>query len=131
MNDLAQAAVGAREFAYAPYSGYRVGSALRDEKGLVHIGCNVEYVTYGLTLCAERSAIARMAVLGSRRIDEIAVATVDGAPPCGMCLQALLEFCDDPTSLLIHCADEAGELRTVSLADLLPHGFRSAAVRTS
>jgi cytidine deaminase len=129
MDDLRQAARQVRQRAYASYSGYTVGAALRDEQGRVHTGCNVENISYGLTLCAERAAIARMIAEGGKQVVEIAVATKDGGFPCGMCLQTLLEFSGEPAVLKIHTIDESGATQSCTLADLMPRGFCSDAVR--
>ena len=123
--DLLDAAKRARANAYAPYSGYAVGAAVRDEQGRVHSGCNVENVSYGLTLCAERAAIARMVAESGKKVAEIVIVTQDGGAPCGMCLQALLEFARSPDSLRVQTVDEQGNGQTFSLADLLPQGFCS------
>jgi cytidine deaminase len=131
-DELIRAAAEAREHAYAPYSGYRVGAALLDERGRTHIGCNMENISYGLTVCAERSAISAMVASGVRKVKRIAVVTKDGGTPCGMCLQTLAEFCEDPTRLEIVCAATNGRASTFVLAELLPKSFQSEAVaRTS
>lgn len=127
-DELIAAAGKARERAYAPYSGYRVGAAVLDEQGRVWPGCNVENVSYSLTICAERAALARLVSEGGRIVREAAVLTVDGGKPCGACLQALLEFAEDPGALFVHCASENGPTTTHSLNDLLPMGFASARV---
>jgi cytidine deaminase len=115
----------ARRHAYAPYSGYEVGAAVRDEQGRIFTGCNVENVSYGLTLCAERVAIAKMISEGGKKVHEIAIATKDGGKPCGMCLQTLLEFADDPADVHIYTSDESGDADEFTLVELLPHGFES------
>lgn len=128
MSPLAGEARAARERAYAPYSGYAVGAAVEDEEGRVFSGCNVENVSYGATICAERGALARMVAEGGRRLRRIAVATADGGPPCGLCLQSLLEFAPEPESVEVELF--AGDERSGSytLAQLLPHAFVSKKV---
>lgn len=128
---LIEAAESARNHAYAPYSGYSVGAALEDGEGRIWSGCNVENVSFGLTLCAERAAIARMVAEGGRAVRAIAVATVDGGPPCGMCLQTLAEFSSDPDVVVVVAVDARGARRQYSLKELMPHGFASNAVRTN
>ncbi len=125
---LIEAARAAQAHAYAPYSGYRVGASVRDEQGRIHIGVNVENISYGLTICAERAALARMVADGGRHVTEVAVVTKDGGTPCGMCLQSLAEFAADPSALTIHCGAEDGTVRSFVLKELLPHAFQSETV---
>jgi cytidine deaminase len=93
--------------------------------GKVYAGANMENASYGLTLCAERSAVARAVFDGARTIDAIAVASdiSPPAPPCGMCLQTLAEFAPDPTKVRVILGNPRGDQQTYTLADLLPHGF--------
>ena len=125
VEELVARALEAQTRAYAPYSAYPVGAALL-AGGAVHTGANVENASYGLALCAERSAVARAVFAGARRIDAAAVATSSSPPaaPCGMCLQTLTEFAGDPTALRVILVNPAGERRELTLAELLPHGFR-------
>tara|TARA_B100000965_G_scaffold127878_1_gene106434 strand:- start:309 stop:728 length:420 start_codon:yes stop_codon:yes gene_type:complete len=111
----------AREQAYAPYSRFRVGAALLCRDGSVVRGCNVENVSYGLSVCAERTAIGNAVVSGQRDFVAIAVATADpsGTPPCGMCRQVLYEFA--PELVVIMETQEGSE--QISAAELLPKGF--------
>lgn len=125
MNDLVQSAIKARSNAYAPYSVYDVGAAVLGSDGQVYTGCNVENVSYGLTVCAERTAIVKMVSEGCRQIEAVAVATKDGGTPCGQCLQTMLEFTNDPSRLKVTCVAGNGSQKVFSLAELLPHGFRS------
>ena len=121
---LVNAALAARASAYAPYSRFAVGAALRTTEGAIHSGCNVENAAYPEGTCAEAGAIAAMVLAGGRRIAEIVVAGGGNAPctPCGGCRQKLREFSAPET--LIRIVDGAGKtlLRT-SLAELLPHSF--------
>lgn len=123
-DDLFPVALAVRERAYAPYSGFLVGAALRDEHGRVHVAANVENAAYPQSQCAEASAIGVMIAAGGRRIVEVlVVAEVPvGLPsPCGACRQRLREFMalDAP----IHLAGTGGVLRTVTLGELLPISF--------
>jgi cytidine deaminase len=124
---LVQLAQDARQRAYAPYSGYLVGAAIESDTGEVSIGCNVENLSYGATICAERTAVTSMiAEDKGKRIRQIAIASLDGVTPCGMCLQVLSEFAEPHT--LVHCSRTTGEVTTFSFRDLLPHAFVSSEV---
>lgn len=125
MSRLGEAAQAARAKAYAPYSGYAVGAALEDEAGQIHAGCNVENVSYGATICAERGALARLVADGAKSIRRVAVATRDGGAPCGICLQSLVEFAPDPSQVEVELISEAGASGTTTLAQLMPRAFVS------
>lgn len=121
---LVDAAVKARAKAYAPYSKFLVGAALRDDAGHIHSGCNVENAAYPQGTCAEAGAIAAMVLAGGRRIVEAAVVGAgDGlVTPCGGCRQKLREF--GSGDLIIHVCDESGEIRrSFTLDELLPASF--------
>lgn len=120
---LAAAATAAREQAYAPYSGYRVGAAILGGSGRVYVGCNVENASYGLCLCAERSAVAQMITAGERTPAAIAVATSgpEPGPPCGLCRQTLAELA---TTLPIALVVNGKIAKTTSLEALFPEPFR-------
>lgn len=113
----------ARERAYAPYSGYRVGSALQTEDGSVFSGCNVENRSFGATVCAERVAIGSAVATGAERISAVVVITESRPPasPCGLCLQVLTEFGNPDLPILLVNTD--GERLERRLADLHPHPF--------
>lgn len=123
--DLVAAALDAQLRSYAPYSRFNVGAAVLTD-GKITAGANVENASYGLAVCAERNAVVRAVFDGARAIDAIAVATdvSPPAPPCGMCLQTIAEFADDPAAVKVILVNPAGERRVYTLADLLPHGFR-------
>lgn len=122
--ELRAAAQQAAQQAYAPYSGFRVGAALLLEDGSIVSAANVENASYGLSICAERSAIARaVAQYGPQlRIVAIAVANLNHASssPCGACRQVLAEFMP-PSGVVLFPSDGAPQTRT--LAELLPFGF--------
>lgn len=120
--ELVEAARAAREHAYAPYSSYRVGAAVRSKDGTVFTGCNVENATYGATLCAERVAVSALVAAGKRDIAAVAVFT-DGEPlglPCGICRQTLVEF-GDPETVVVSASPR--EQKTLTLGALLPEPF--------
>jgi cytidine deaminase len=119
---LVRAARAVRRRAYAPYSGFRVGAAVL-AGGRIHVGANVENASYGLTVCAERAAVAAAVAAGARRLDAVAVAsgTTDPTPPCGACLQTLAEL--GSPALPIVLAGARGARVETTLGDLLPRGF--------
>ncbi len=128
MTELLELAAEARGKAYAPYSGYKVGVAVLGASGRILTGCNVENVSYGASICAERTAIVKMVSEGDREIKELALITKDGGTPCGMCLQVMLEFSPNPAEVIVRVASEAGTIETYRLSDLIPHGFHSKSV---
>jgi cytidine deaminase len=121
---LLESARAVRERAYAPYSRFPVGAAVADELGRVFAGCNVENRSYGLTICAERVAVAAAVAAGARRIVGVAVVSDTSPPaaPCGLCRETLAEFAD--ADLPIHLATPSGERRSFRLGDLFPEPFR-------
>jgi cytidine deaminase len=121
--ELIAAASAARANAYAPYSGFAVGAAIRDSGGALHAGANVENAAYPQGQCAEASAIGAMIAAGGKRIVEMVV-LADGdalCTPCGGCRQRIREFADAETR--IHLCGPAGLRRTVTLGELLPLAF--------
>jgi cytidine deaminase len=118
--DLVAAAIRAREHAYAPYSNYRVGAAILLPEGEIVSGANVENASYGLTNCAERSAVYTAVSRGARALLAVAVATENAGSPCGACRQVLVEFAGDVPVLLV---DGAGSTRETTLYQLLPDHF--------
>ena len=118
-NELISAATAARDLAYAPYSGFQVGAAVATNAGKIYTGCNVENVSLGLTICAERSAIATAVAQGSKDFIAIAVVTAGKKPavPCGACRQIMAEF--NPGMKII-AATVDGKVQEFDLAELLP-----------
>lgn len=123
---LHEAALGVRERAHAPYSGYRVGVALVDDQGNTWVGCNVENASYPEGSCAETAAIAAMVAGGGRRIRELSVVGGHAEPepctPCGGCRQRISEFADASTRIWIR--DASGTMTAHGIEALLPGGFR-------
>ena len=117
---LLDAAIEARRHAYAPYSHFPVGAALRTASGRIYAGCNVENASYGLTVCAERVAIWKAVSEGATEFVALAVVTESGSSPCGACRQVLSEFSAD---LPILIADTGGHVFMTSLGVLLPNPF--------
>lgn len=122
-DSIVAAAIAARAAAYAPYSGFHVGAAVRGESGAVYRGCNVENAAYPEGICAEAAAIAALVIAGERRITELAVAGGGDelCTPCGGCRQKIREFAADSVPILV-CGPD-GLRRRFTLADLLPASF--------
>jgi cytidine deaminase len=118
--ELVAHALKARKRAYAPYSGYLVGSAVLAADGAVIYGCNVENAAYPSTICAERVALTGAVAQGKRDLIAIAVATKDGGSPCGPCRQVMIELAPQ---LVIYISDEHGNFRVTTIQDLLPDSF--------
>lgn len=117
---LIQAALAVRAKAYASYSNYPVGAALLMEDGSIITGVNVENASYGLTICAERTAVGKAVTEGYRKILAVAVATDNAGSPCGACRQVLTEFAGD---VPVYLVDAAGNGRDTTLYKLLPDHF--------
>jgi cytidine deaminase len=120
---LIREAVKARKNAHAPYSKFKVGALLIDEKGRKFPGVNVENGSYGATVCAERTAIFTAVANGMKKIRVLVVVgdTPGPIPPCGMCRQVISEFADSKTVIVM--ANLKGAYRVVSKAELLPFPF--------
>jgi len=121
-NVLIAAARSAREHAYAPFSNFRVGAAVRAKSGRIFTGCNVENASYGLTLCAERVAVFKAISEGERGFEAVAVVADTDVltPPCGSCRQILWEFCGDADVIL---ANLKGKTERCRMSELLPRPF--------
>ena len=120
--NLLSQAQDAMHKAYAPYSKFYVGAAIKDENNHIHAGCNVENSAYPLGVCAEASAISNMILAGGQTIKQIML--VSSGPymvtPCGGCRQKIKEFSDDETEILISYNDK---ITKFTVDDLLPHSF--------
>ncbi|CAA9588630.1 MAG: Cytidine deaminase [uncultured Truepera sp.] len=121
--DLLEAAQRAHQNAYAPYSGFHVGAALRAASGTVYAGANIENASYGLGRCAEQSAVQAMASAGERTFNEIVVYTTapEPASPCGACRQVMFEFAESATVFLVN---DQGVVKPWTVGGLLPGGFK-------
>jgi cytidine deaminase len=123
---LLAAATQVRENAYAPYSRFKVGAAIRAASGRIYSGCNVENVAYPEGTCAEAGAIAAMVAAGETVIEEVLVIadSPDPVPPCGGCRQKIAEFAAQSVTVTL-CTTE-GASRSMTVADLLPGVFTAA-----
>ncbi|MEM6939477.1 MAG: cytidine deaminase [Pseudomonadota bacterium] len=130
-HELRRAALDVRSRAYAPYSGFQVGAALRGASGEVYVGCNVENAAYPEGTCAEAGAIAAMVAAGETRFTEAYVVADSPTPvaPCGGCRQKLSEF--GPGETKVTLATVAGAESDTTVADLLPGAFGAAAMEGS
>ena len=120
--DLITAAAKVREKAHAPYSKFKVGAAVLSASGKIYTGCNVENASYGLTVCAERNAIAGMVAAGEKKLVALAVVTDRPKPtsPCGACRQVIAEFSPDAEIVM---ANLKGAILVENLQHLLPAQF--------
>ncbi len=119
---LTAAAIKAREAAYARYSNFRVGAALLAADGRIFPGCNVENASYGLTQCAERTALTAAVCAGARQFKALVIVASGAITPCGACRQVLAEFCDELPIRLIN-ADAPERFVDTQLSVLLPGRF--------
>lgn len=125
---LVELAKKAREYAYAPYSHFKVGAALLTKSGRVYMGCNVENVSFGAANCAERTAFFKAVSEGEHSFSAIAIVgapsgneTKDACAPCGICRQVMREFCDGDFKIVLE--DGNGGVLSYTLAELLPESF--------
>ena len=135
-------ALKARKMAYAPYSKYLVGAALIVPSGRIYTGCNIENASYGLTICAERTAVFKAVSEGQRHIDAIAITGChlesivddnslvsddpdeDYAYPCGACRQVLAEFLPESGDIEVYVAKSTSDYKVFKLSELLPGTFK-------
>lgn len=124
--ELLQAATSMLDNSYAPYSNFNVGSALKTKSGHLFAGCNIENGSFGMTLCAETSAIAQMvSTLGKQEIEHILVLSSAKIPttPCGGCLQRITEFCQPDTHLHLAHGKKFEIITSYRLKDFMPLSF--------
>ena len=119
---LVEAAKTAKQFSYSPYSKFRVGAALLTVKGKIYTGCNIENSSYGLTVCAERTAIFKAISEGEKNFVALAVVSdaKNSIAPCGACRQVLMDLAKNIKLVL---ADRKGSSKIIMLKDLLPYPF--------
>ena len=122
--ELIRAAFKARSFAYTPYSHFKVGAALLAKNGMVYTGCNIENSSFGLTICAERTAAVKAISEGHSKFRRIVIVgnSKDFCYPCGACRQFLYEFSPD---MEVICLNRAREAKRMTLRELMPCGFDS------
>lgn len=133
MTDMLTAAQKIRDKAYVPYSHFHVGCCIKTPSGNFYTGCNVENVSYGLTICAEASAITAMVSAGETQIQELVVVSngEEICTPCGACRQRIREFVASPNTL-IHMYNQSGQKKlTVSFKELLPYAFGPSQLESS
>lgn len=123
-DELARRALAIQARAHAPYSRFAVGAAVQMD-GQIFDGVNVENASYGLGVCAERTAVFSAVIAGAHRLEAVTVCTSASPPssPCGACRQVLMEFASDPAAVTVTAINPAGERRQWTLAELLPDGF--------
>ncbi len=121
--NLVQTAIAAREQAYAPYSKFYVGAALMTKDGTVFTGCNVENTSYGLCICAERTAICKAVSDGHQEFQAIAVSATPFATPCGACRQFIVEFGKDIEVICVDAKNES-KVRSWTIEELIPENFK-------
>lgn len=123
---LLEKAEAAKHNSYSPYSKFRVGACLLDDVGNEYMGCNVENASYGVAICAERTALTKAVSQGARRFQAIAVTSDSDKPtyPCGICRQALVEF--SPDMYVISANAKLDEYTVYKASELLPHYFSGA-----
>lgn len=121
---LLLAALTCRDNAYAPYSKYKVGAALADDKDRIFVGCNVELVTFSRTTHAEGNAIDNMVANGGRKVTALACVDNDGGAPCGECRQRIWEFCHgDPNVPIIGAGKSLENIQIFTIGELYPYPF--------
>ncbi len=122
-NHLIESALAVRKLAYAPYSNFLVGAALLTKDGTVFTGCNVENTSYGLCICAERTAICKAVSEGHQEFLAIAVAATPFATPCGACRQFIVEF-GKKIEVISVDANDVTNVKSWSITDLIPENFK-------
>ncbi|MBT3192109.1 MAG: cytidine deaminase [Verrucomicrobia bacterium] len=122
---LIDKAIAAATHSHSPYSHFRVGAALLAQDGRVFVGTNIENASYGLTICAERSAFGSAITAGAREFDAIAIVASGEEPPlpCGACRQVMAEFCQGDLTVLLASISMPEQIQTYRLDALLPHAF--------
>jgi len=126
MEKLINAARLARKKSYSPYSKYKVGAAVLTDDDTIISGCNVESSSYGLTCCAERTALYSAISMGHSKFKALAVITKDGGTPCGACRQVIWDLCGE---IPIYIVSETGKVEKSTSKELLPNAFDDSSLR--
>ena len=132
VKQLLDASVEIRKQSYSPYSHFKVGAAVRGADGKIYLGCNVENASFGLTICAERTALVKAVSNGCLKFDEISIAAVNKdqfTSPCGACRQFLAEF--NPRIKIYLCNPDIETVAETTLSHLLPESFNPENVEFS
>lgn len=129
IKNMLRMANDARDRAYVPYSGFRVGACIKGETGAYYLGCNVENVSYGATNSAERTALFKAIYEGERAFDALAIVSDSHnfTVPCGICRQSLSEFCDDDMPVI--CSNGVGKYKVMRFGELFPYAFAPQDIR--
>ncbi len=122
-SNLIRLAIESRQKAYAPYSNFLVGAALLTKDGTIFTGCNVENTSYGLCICAERTAICKAVSEGHQKFEAIAVSATPFATPCGACRQFIVEFGQDIEVICVD-ANDASNTKSWTSEELIPENFK-------
>jgi len=127
IHQLIQAAREGQKYSYSPYSEFRVGAAVLGTDGTIYTGCNIENVSYGLTVCAERTAIFKMVSSGCLTFKALALVCGErpqDSTPCGACRQVMAEFAEDVMTVPVIMAGRKGDYITMTIQELMPGAFK-------
>ena len=129
IKNMIRMAMDARDRAYVPYSGFRVGACIKTHTGAYYLGCNIENASFGATNCAERTALFKAVYEGEREFEALAIVSDSSnyTVPCGICRQALSEFCEPDMPVI--CANNEGQYKVFTFGDMLPYSFKPSDMR--
>ena len=129
IKNMIRMAMDARDRAYVPYSGFRVGACIKTHTGAYYLGCNIENASFGATNCAERTALFKAVYEGEREFEALAIVSDSSnyTVPCGICRQALSEFCEPDMPVI--CAKNEGKYKVYTFGDMLPYSFKPSDMR--
>lgn len=129
IKNMIRMAMDACDRAYVPYSGFRVGACIKTHTGAYYLGCNIENASFGATNCAERTALFKAVYEGEREFEALAIVSDSSnyTVPCGICRQALSEFCEPDMPVI--CANNEGKYKVFTFGDMLPYSFKASDMR--